>query len=155
MNSKPIPTDTQFGRLTVIRISDRYKKGHSAYYDCRCECGNVVSVRGDTLRCGDSKSCGCIHDKLLREKSKKAYDKNFKDGTNIPKLKFDSRQSNNTSGVPGVSWHKKSQKWWARIQFMKTPYSLGFFDNIEDASKAYKRAKEELHRKYLEEKKNT
>ncbi len=44
-----------FGYLTVISIaSDKPVK-----WICRCECGNLTIVRGNILRTGKSKSCGC------------------------------------------------------------------------------------------------
>ena len=41
--------------------------------------------------------------------------------------------SNNSAGYPGVSWHKKSGKWRARIQVQGKDIHLGFFDVLEDA----------------------
>ena len=38
-------------------------------------------------------------------------------------------QSNNTSGVTGVGWHKRRQKWYA---WVRTTH-LGVFDNFDDA----------------------
>ena len=49
-----------------------------------------------------------------------------------------SKQKNNTSGIIGVNWHKKSEKWRARIRFNKKEINLGLFDNLEDACKARK-----------------
>lgn len=55
----------------------------------------------------------------------------------------------NTSGVKGVSWHKRIKKWAATIQ--KTDggilkrYHLGYFDCIEDAGYAVRAKREELH----------
>lgn len=49
--------------------------------------------------------------------------------------------SNNTSGVSGVTFDKKRQKWIARIN--STPYKriiLGVFDNFNDAVKARQEA---------------
>lgn len=48
------------------------------------------------------------------------------------------RYSNNTSGVPGVSWDSAKSKW--RAEFRKT--NLGRFASKIDAETAYKRAKE-------------
>lgn len=44
-------------------------------------------------------------------------------------------QTNNTSGVVGVSWHKQHQKWYARITVNKKPIFLGLFDSIDEAKK--------------------
>jgi hypothetical protein len=37
----------------------------------------------------------------------------------------------NTSGHRGVFWHKKTNKWVARIQFQKRPIYIGVFDDFE------------------------
>ena len=44
---------------------------------------------------------------------------------------------NNTSGFRGVCLHKPSGKWRAGIRSNKKHYSLGYYDNKEDASLAY------------------
>lgn len=48
----------KFGKLTVLErhISDDRK----TLWLCKCECGNSVVVRGDHLKSGRVKSCGCI-----------------------------------------------------------------------------------------------
>lgn len=49
-----------FGYWTVIeRDIENILRGHSAYWKCKCACGNIKSVRGDTLLNGESISCGC------------------------------------------------------------------------------------------------
>ena len=50
----------RYGKLVALqdvgRASDR-----QALWKCRCDCGNFKTVKGRDLRCGDVKSCGCIH----------------------------------------------------------------------------------------------
>jgi len=55
-----------FHRLTVIEPAESKSYGHTVWL-CTCECGNPnpVSVVGNNLRQGRTKSCGC----LLREHS--------------------------------------------------------------------------------------
>ena len=49
---------------------------------------------------------------------------------------------NNTSGVAGISWDKKSQKWFAYIWIDYKRISLGYHNNFEDAVKVRKEAEE-------------
>ena len=52
---------------------------------------------------------------------------------------------NNTSGCPGVGWHKAAGKWAARIGVANRRIHLGVFDTIEAAASAYATAKANLH----------
>ena len=58
-------TGQVFGRLTVLEeaISGRNRK-----WRCQCLCGNVVIVQGGNLQRGVSRSCGCLHKELLRQR---------------------------------------------------------------------------------------
>lgn len=59
-----------------------------------------------------------------------------------------SIKSNNTSGITGVSWDKKSNKWHSRIGINNKEISLGFYVNINDAVKARKEAEEKYFGEY-------
>ncbi len=50
------------------------------------------------------------------------------------------RQSNNTSGYKGVSWHKAAQKWSAYVNIRGRRHYLGLFGDIEDARDAHNSA---------------
>lgn len=61
-----------FGRLTVIRLvsKTRSKNGTPIYHwECKCECGTVKTARGDDLRRGNSKSCGCLGPEVTSKRS--------------------------------------------------------------------------------------
>ena len=60
-------TGQKFGRLTVLK-QDISKNGH-AYWICQCDCGNIISVLGNNLRNGKTKSCGCLQKELISERS--------------------------------------------------------------------------------------
>lgn len=49
----------KFGRLLVLERAENDKYGN-AFWDCKCECGNVVRVKGQSLRRGHTRSCGCL-----------------------------------------------------------------------------------------------
>ena len=52
----------------------------------------------------------------------------------------------NSSGYPGVSWHKQSQKWAAYIRRGGPRRFLGLFATVEAAAAAYRAADEKLSR---------
>ncbi len=54
-------TGQRFGRLLVVEESERPANGHpkKIYWRCKCDCGNIVVVDVDSLRSGNTKSCGC------------------------------------------------------------------------------------------------
>lgn len=47
----------KFGKWEVIKKSP--KKSYQVFWICKCECGNIRTLRGTALRSGESKSCGC------------------------------------------------------------------------------------------------
>jgi hypothetical protein len=51
----------------------------------------------------------------------------------------------NTSGYKGVVFRKDTNKWAAQIWKNRKKYSLGCYDNIEDAANAYKNAAEKFY----------
>lgn len=67
-------TGQKFGKLTVIkRVEDyvQHNDRHRIMWECKCECGNVIVVRGDDLKSGHTKSCGCLkleHTKVINER---------------------------------------------------------------------------------------
>ena len=58
MSKKIDMTGRVIGRLLVIEECGRDARGR-ALWRCRCECGNEVIVRGDSLRREDITSCRC------------------------------------------------------------------------------------------------
>lgn len=70
-------------------------------------------------------------------------------GTNLNRIKNKKVQSNNTSGVAGVSFHAVKGQWYARISFKGKSYSLGYYDNLEDAIAARKKAEKKLFDEFV------
>lgn len=50
----------RFGRLLVQEFAGKDKNSQS-YWNCICDCGNATRILGQSLRNGDTQSCGCFH----------------------------------------------------------------------------------------------
>ena len=53
--------------------------------------------------------------------------------------------TNNTSGIKGVTWHTRNKRWQAQINVNSKPVYLGQFKSIEEAGEVVRRAREQLH----------
>lgn len=63
-------TGKRFGRLTVLGIDEKNEKKWIQWL-CKCDCGNIKSIHGQSLRRGLTKSCGCYNlEALSKNKSK-------------------------------------------------------------------------------------
>lgn len=54
----PDMTGLIFHKLTVTSRAEN--NGRRAMWNCLCECGTIAVVRGDSLRNGHTRSCGCL-----------------------------------------------------------------------------------------------
>ena len=54
-------TGRTFGKLTVLNKST--KSDRRLYWNCQCECGKIITVKGDHLRQQHQLSCGCLSSK--------------------------------------------------------------------------------------------
>ena len=56
--------DRRFGKLVVQKRSEKKGSDGELYWFCKCDCGNIVEVRGHNLKRKDGNqtvSCGCYH----------------------------------------------------------------------------------------------
>jgi hypothetical protein len=53
-------TGRKFGKLSVLRMSDKRNVSNDILWECECDCGNTKLATSGNLRNGDTKSCGCI-----------------------------------------------------------------------------------------------
>lgn len=54
----------KYNKLTVIANADRKLRADGFHYSqwiCRCDCGNMVTIKSSAVKRGDTKSCGCTH----------------------------------------------------------------------------------------------
>lgn len=71
---------------------------------------------------------------------------NLRIATTTENLQNASIRTDNTSGQSGVSWHKVTKKWRARIQTGKKEIYIGLFNDISDAISARKAAEPIFHK---------
>ena len=80
-----------------------------------------------------------------------------RENNRIENLRKASRQQNNcnarirmdnTSGVKGVNWHKKTGKWTVRVQINKTRKCFGLFDDLELAQLVAVEARAKYHEEF-------
>lgn len=62
-------TGLRFGKLTVIqRDEDLYENDKKfLMWKCKCDCGNIVVLKGKHLKNGNTKSCGCLRSQVKRK----------------------------------------------------------------------------------------
>lgn len=67
-------TGKQFDRLTVIKRAPDYIQSNGrkrTMWLCMCECGNYITVDGEHLKSGATKSCGCLQRELTSKRFKR------------------------------------------------------------------------------------
>lgn len=57
-----------FGNLTVTSLDTTKDTTRGAYWICSCSCGNITSVKSNSLLRGLTKSCGCIRKQSTKER---------------------------------------------------------------------------------------
>lgn len=60
----------KFGRLTVLEKGKTHiTKGgnYMATYICKCDCGNIKTIKRTNLVSGNTKSCGCLHKEVIKD----------------------------------------------------------------------------------------
>lgn len=60
----------RFGRLIVLR-RDSTVNGKNIRWVCLCDCGNEKSISGNKLRSGNTRSCRCLDNELIKERATK------------------------------------------------------------------------------------
>lgn len=98
-------TGQKFGRLLVLERFFNNKK--QTAWKCLCDCGNISYPQSQALRSGKIKSCGCLKDEKIVERS-------YKHG--MAKTGEISRLYNIFSGIKTRCYNTKSKdyKWYGK-----------------------------------------
>lgn len=59
----------RFGRLLIVIEAE--KISNRRCFVCKCNCGNIIKVRLNSLKSGNTRSCGCLHKEELRKRNYK------------------------------------------------------------------------------------
>lgn len=149
----PDLTGKVFGKLEVLGRSDKRNsrgKRTTPMWECRCECGAITYKATDTLTNPDISMCIECAGKYAAEIARQSA--GFVDGTQITKIVEMKPTAANTSGVRGVYFEKRSNKWRARLTFKGKIMSFGSFPKFEDAVEARRKAEQIYFGEFLEEK---
>lgn len=130
----------RFGDLTVVSYAGKRKGSH--FWRCRCTCGKELDVQQTNLQCGHTTSCGCKRD--IRDNV------HFTCGTNVALIRSETLFRSNTSGVRGVYWNRRQQKWVAQITFQGRTKYIGSYPTLEEAAKARKETEESVFGTFLD-----
>lgn len=62
--------DQIFGKLKVLEKDNLRKTNSGSYWICKCECGNIKSIKSSSLRRREIQSCGCLRNQRIAEAKK-------------------------------------------------------------------------------------
>lgn len=107
----------RFGKLTIFSYDNRDKRKNFCVI-CKCDCGNEIITNINFLLKGTTKSCGCLKVDIGREKIHMVIEKSY-DKQQFIRVSNKILQKNNTSGIRGVSFIRKTGRWRACVQINK------------------------------------
>lgn len=118
----------RYGKLVVLKQLDKADRNGHKHFICKCDCGNQVEVLGANLIHNQTQSCGCK--KIISQYTSKT-------------------PRNNKSGVKGVFYDIRMEKWIAKITINSKVYKSSF-DNKEDAVLARKKYEDDYYSPLIE-----
>lgn len=139
-------TGRRFGRWTVIArvpLAQVTSSGTRNGWLCRCDCGTERVVQAGGLISGASRSCGCtIAETAIRHINEDNTLGRY-DGTVVSAIRPERGANRSSkSGVKGVYWSEREQRWIAKIGLRGKSITIGRFGSMEAAAKARQAAEE-------------
>lgn len=108
---------SRFNRLIVIRESS-YKGNRQKNWECICDCGNKITVRGPKLKHGNTQSCGC----LKIEKSKQNIKLGIKWTKSEIGKKFLRERNSYRRGIKAYNWQGGKEE--DNIRLRRSPEAM-------------------------------
>ena len=138
-----------YGRLTVIGKSEQ-QKNQKTLWECKCECGNTILVRGGSLISGATKSCGCGAAEIGKKYYKNNLSSSYIMGTKIDFLRADETKlgKSNTSGIKGVYYSTRDDRYIAFLTFRGQTFRKSC-KTLQEAAVARRKMKQ-VHEEFLE-----
>lgn len=124
----------KFGRLTVVEELQQRNKHGKKVYKCVCDCGNIRNVDGNSLRSGNTKSCGCLQREYA--KSGKANRKHGFAKTRLDDIYFEMKRRCYDDHKPkykeyGARGIKVCDEWLNnKIKFFDWAINNGYKENL-------------------------
>ena len=115
-----------------FKVIDRaYSKNQRVYWNCVCKhCGSHIELQSNQIE--RYSSCGCKHNLSTKERMAEISD---------PKsLRTNKPTAKSTTGVRGVYFNKRKNRYQAFINVDKKPKYLGTYTSLEEASKIRREA---------------
>lgn len=147
-------TGKRFGRLVVekrVRLDEPKSNGVTTGWLCKCNCGNEVVYLTKDLRNAGTISCGCA----LRDTAKAKIEGNVNErygGTMISMIRPKrGANKNSKTGVKGVHWSSRENRFIAKIGIKGKTITLGRFATLEAARQARLKAEEEYYEPIIKE----
>ena len=142
----------RFGMLTALERTEQYVmqgRGKKFLWKCMCDCGELVYRLPEKLRENIHHAC----DKCAEQFAVSAMLENagFVDGSQLPKIASDKPGVHSKSGVKGVFFNNRTQKWRAMLRFRGVNHYLGEYKDLNEAIKARKLGEEKYFEPFLEE----
>lgn len=140
----------RFGRLVVIKETEKRMDNGSIVWKCKCDCGNVIETSSKRLTTKMITSCGCYQKERQQYSNRKLLHHQLIDGTNINIISKQTANSSNKTGTRGVHYSKIKKKWIATLTFKKKLVLNKSFDTKVEAIQARKEAENKYFKPILD-----
>ena len=137
----------EIGRLKVIEEAGKDKNGRTLWR-CTCACGEECFYITSKLTGGHAQSCGCLQRESAVELINTARNKLLHENGSCLNSYNAPDKKNNSSGIKGVYYYKKSDKWCAQIRYAGKNYNLGLYKDKKDAAAVRKTAENFIRENY-------